>query len=77
MSWECNNKGCSHFDRIGSEHSCNGGRIENCPIVAILIRPEEIEALDVGIMALRDKSLGTVRAYFKGKELGLKLGTQS
>ncbi len=33
-NWECNLKGCSHRDAIGSMNSCNGGSVRTCPIVS-------------------------------------------
>ena len=70
--WNCNIRSCSNHDAVGSEHSCNGGNLHNCPIAQGLMSPHDKEALMVGAMAIRDSAderdrcLET-RAYFTGK----------
>lgn len=72
--WECNLTTCRHRDSIGSEHSCRGGSLEECPIARGFISDEDFEALKVGRLALRDdQRLTATQAYFDGRRRGTSI----
>ncbi len=62
-------RSCSNFDPIGSENSCSGGSLHDCPIAAGFISKHEEECLTVGQIALNDDDrLMATHAYFEGKK---------
>ncbi len=56
---------------MGSENSCNGGRLETCPIAAGFVTDEDAEALEIGRIVQRDGDhLPALRAYLVGRKRG-------
>ena len=68
QGFECPVKDCTWHDAVGSEHSCNGGSLESCPIASGFLTDWHKECLNIGSIALNDtERLSATHAYFEGK----------
>lgn len=52
VDFECNYKNCPHFDRQGSEHSCNGGSLSSCPIANSFVDDKMKISLEIGNLVI-------------------------
>lgn len=68
--WECNLDTCQHHDPIGSENSCCGGTLTQCPIASGFMSEVDEEAREIGLLVLQNDDLTALHAYLAGKKRG-------